>query len=256
MELESEIIIGLHGIKAALENPRRHLLRWIATEEGVMDFNKRTGKNVKSFPFKIELVASHKLQEEAQKEFLKRQLEFQRVPSQMFAIFEALETLEFEELKRIITSSDNLKILALDQISDVHNGAAILRTAAFYGIDIVLLPQEKSFSLTPSFYRIASGAPEYLKFYRTPHLSRTLGQLKDLGVKLIGLSEHAESAIDSSVLNSDKMALVLGAEDVGLSNAVKRQMDDLLAIKPRGIIKSLNVSTAAAVALQICFPVN
>ena len=161
----------------------------------------------------------------------------------------------FDQFKNLVLGKDKIKIIALDQISDVHNGAAIFRTAAFYGVDLIILPQEKSFALTPAFYRIASGSPEYIATYRTNHLSRTLTQLQEFGVHLIGLSEHSDSALSKEVLASDKIALILGAEDVGLSNAVKRQVQHLLQLKPQGSIKSLNVSTAAAIAMQICFPI-
>ncbi|MBG60083.1 MAG: hypothetical protein CME67_04265 [Halobacteriovoraceae bacterium] len=244
-----DLIIGLHSICAALKNPSRQVIRLLLTEDGKEELRKRFDLRKVDF----ELVSTHKLQEEAKKLFQNKGLEYQRVPSGALLCAESLPEYEVRELYDL-AKKGNLKILCLDQITDVHNGAAILRTASFYGIDVVILPGKKSFGTTPTYFRIASGAHEYLKLVMVGNLSKTLTKLKELNTHVIGLSEHAEESLDLGAIPSNKnLALVLGKEETGISNAVMRVLDEKLSIQSQGSIKSLNVSVAAAISMEKCF---
>jgi 23S rRNA (guanosine2251-2'-O)-methyltransferase len=145
-----------------------------------------------------------------------------------------------------------IKILALDQITDAHNGAAIMRTAAFYGVDCILISARGNFGLGPGFARIASGATEHVKIVRCSALPKTLTKIKDLGAIVIGLSEHASGDL-GTIDNKKPICLILGAEDVGMSHAVSRVVETTISFKPQGKIKSLNVSVAAAIAMEKIF---
>ncbi len=245
-----DLIIGSHSIAAALANPRRATVELTATEDGWADFLKRSRSQTKAKP---RLLAPHALQERARELYQERKLEYQRVPGSVLLVSSPLETYDPGWLREHAKSTPRLRVLALDQVSDVHNGGAILRTAAFFGVDVVVLPQENSFGFTPSFYRIASGATEHLKIVRTSHLARTLTLLREEGVDVWGLSEHSDHPLDPQVRPA-KLCLVLGAEDDGLSNSVLRTVSRTLSLTPQGAIRSLNVSTAATLALQLCFP--
>lgn len=250
MGVDFDLIFGLHSIAAALENPMRSEKRIVATDEGLVELSKKHKLNPKAMGVDVELVSSHLLQEKAKKLCQHLDVEFTRVPSQVFLQTSPLETYELKEFLK----APQLKLLALDQITDVHNGAAILRTACFYGIDAVLIPSAKSFGLTPSFYRIASGATEYVKLIRVSSLSRAVGQLNEAGIATIGLSEHSSENLDTGELkNQKKICLLLGAEEVGLSHAVSRLVQKNLSLPAQGPIKSLNVASAAAVAMEKCF---
>ena len=145
-----------------------------------------------------------------------------------------------------------IKILALDQVTDAHNGAAIMRTAAFYGVDAILISARGSFGLGPGFSRIASGATEHVKIVRCSALPKTITKIKELGAICIGLSEHATSDLGTIDITKP-ICLVLGAEDVGMSHAVSRVVETTISFKPAGKIKSLNVSVAAAIAMEKIF---
>ena len=137
----------------------------------------------------------------------------------------------------------------MDQVTDVHNGAAILRTASFFGVDCVLVAMKGNFGRSPTFSRIASGSIEHVKIIKVASLPKTLNKLKDKKVLCIGLSEHAGAELEP--INYDySTCLVLGAEDVGLSNAVSRVLDKNVSLRARGEIKSLNVSVASAIAME------
>jgi 23S rRNA (guanosine2251-2'-O)-methyltransferase len=249
----NDFIIGIHSIAAALKNKKRQHIELVATDDGLTDFLKKTKIQKKDLPVEARLLSPHLLQEEARDYFREKNLDFQRVPGGIFLVSHEIETFDPGWLRDKIESSSRMRILALDQISDVHNGAAILRTASFFGIDVIILPQEKSFGLTPSFFRIASGATEFVPMVRSPHLTRTLNMMKEVGVEVWGLSEHAENPLSDEDLKKEKICLVLGSEDEGLSNSVMRSVSRTLSLKSQGEIKSLNVSAAAALALQLCF---
>jgi 23S rRNA (guanosine2251-2'-O)-methyltransferase len=248
MELDFDIIFGLHSIAEALKNPLRVHDKLVATDEGLAELAKKHKINPKNFSVKVEILSSHSVQELGKKYSKELGLEFTRVPSQIFLKTSVLETYNLKEF----LTKPNLKVLALDQITDVHNGAAIMRTASFYAVDVVLVPGAKSFGFTPSFYRISSGAVEHLRIVRVSSLSKAISQLKDAGVQTIGLSEHSEENLSREMLG-EKICLVLGAEETGMSNAVERLVERKLSLKAHGQIKSLNVSAAAAVAMEKCF---
>lgn len=250
----NDFIIGAHSIAAALLNPKRRCVELMATEEGWADFLKRSRVDQRQLKVKPTFMASHAVQERARELYQDRKLEYQRVPGSVFLVTTPLETFDPSWLRENIPRRDRLRILALDQVSDVHNGGAIIRTACFFGVDVVILPQENSFGLTPSFFRIASGATEHITIVRSSHLARTLSVLKDEGVQVWGLSEHSTDPLTAQDLASPKICLVLGAEDEGLSNSVMRNVSKTLSLTSQGPIKSLNVSTAATLALQLCFP--
>lgn len=250
MAVDFELIFGMHSIAAALKNTRRTHAKLYATDEGLVEMQRKHQINPKNLNVEIQILSSHALQEEGKKLCSYMDVEFSRVPSGLFLETSPLETYELQEFLKAPTG----RLLALDQITDVHNGAAILRSACFYGATGVLIPSSKSFGLTPSFYRIASGATEYVNLIRVNSLSRAVGQLNDNGFLTVGLSEHSSENLAQSELRAQKkICLLLGAEETGLSHAVARLVQKNLSLPSQGEIKSLNVASAAAIAMEKCF---
>lgn len=246
-----ELIVGVHSIKAALQNPNRNNLKVYLTDESSKDFKLE----LKSFEGELIYCSTHKLQEKAKEYYSLLGFEYQRVPSGAFLISSPLVENDINDLYELAAQRGK-KILCLDQVSDVHNGAAILRTASFYGVDAVILPARKSFNYTPGYFRISSGAHEHLNLFHVNNLSKTLKKLQSLRVKVIGLSEHADTTFRDVQVNlgeGGSLALVLGKEETGISNAVTRVLDHKVALNPMGNIRSLNVSVAAAISLEKCF---
>ena len=248
---EFDMVIGIHSIIAALENSDRRTIKLVCTEDARDEIKKK----VRLDKVEVQLCASHKVQEEAKMVFRDLDLEYHRVPSGAYLLTSAMTIFNVAQLYEKIENSEKLKILCLDQISDVHNAAAILRTASFYGVDLVIVPDKKSFGLTPSFFRIASGAAEFVPMYGVSKLTKTLTKMKEMGILCLGLSEHAKGDLDVSAVaeNPNGACLVLGREDVGISNAVLRVLDHHISLDSNGDIKSLNVSTAAAISMEKCF---
>lgn len=251
--MDHDMIIGIHSIAEALKNFERTIFEIVATEEGLEDLKKRGGLKPYEIPMsKVRIVGGHELQEEAKAIYRELDYEFQRVPSQVFMLVSPISIYEPTWIYNQLESRIPIKILALDQVTDAHNGAAIMRTAAFYGVDVILISAKGNFGLGPGFSRIASGATEYVKIVRCSALPKTITKIKELGAICIGLSEHASGEL-GEIPKSKPICLILGAEDVGMSHAVSRVVETTISFKPAGKIKSLNVSVAAAIAMEKIF---
>ena len=155
----------------------------------------------------------------------------------------------FDKLK----DRSDLKVLCLDQVTDPQNAAAVVRTAAFYGVDYLILPGKSSSAHSPGFYRTASGGAEHLKIIYVSNLSRFVSRCNELGAICIGFSEHKEKEIQRESTIDKNVVLVMGNEEKGISNAVMRNLKYFSAFKGSGKIKSLNVSVASAIAMEKFF---
>lgn len=252
--MASQVIVGLHSIAEAIRNPRRLKVELVATEDGLKELREKEGLTKDLLgALKIRQVHPHELQELAKSQIVDSNFTYTRVPGGAFLIAQKIEEQTLTDLYDLIDGKKNIRLLALDQVTDAHNGAAILRTASFYGVDAVIFSTKGNFGESPSFTRIASGALEHVPLVRCSSLPQALKKIADRGITLVGLSEHAESSLASILENRTCHCLVLGAEDVGLSNAVKRLVEKTFSLRPRGATKSLNVSVAAAIAMEMVF---
>lgn len=250
----TQIIIGTHSIRAALENPKRKCLEVYATDDAFKSFlkqNKMSRQDVSNKVEKIHLVDPHQFQQHAIKYYRDLGFEYQKLTSGIFLLVKKLPEVSWAELTKILKTK---KVVALDHVTDVHNAAAIIRTCAFYGIGALIVEMKGSFSLTPGLFRIASGGLESVAIFATNNLTTTLKSLKEQKVSIIGLSEEAPSQ-NTEITIKDKSAqicLVFGSEDKGLSHAVERELTSHISIPSadKASITSLNVSVAVAVTLE------
>jgi 23S rRNA (guanosine2251-2'-O)-methyltransferase len=136
----------------------------------------------------------------------------------------------------------------LDEVQDPHNLGACLRSANAAGVDAVVIPQDRSVSMTPIVRKIAAGAAEITPLFTVTNLASTLEKLKRLGVWCYGLDQSATQLIYDKELTG-ALALVLGAEGKGLRRLTKERCDGLMAIPMAGSVSSLNVSVAAGICL-------
>jgi len=143
---------------------------------------------------------------------------------------------------------DSPFLLILDGIQDPHNLGAILRTADGAGVHAVVSPKDRSVSLTDTVRRIACGAAEHVAFIQVTNLARTVRQLKERGIWIIGTSDHAEQSLFAQNLTGP-LALVVGFEGKGLRRLTGELCDSLVAIPMFGSVESLNVSVATGICL-------
>lgn len=139
-------------------------------------------------------------------------------------------------------------LLVLDCLQDPHNLGACLRTADAAGVHAVIAPRDRAVGLTPVVRKVASGAAEHIPLVQVTNLARTLRELKDAGIWLIGAAGEAEGELYDADLRGP-LALVMGAEGSGLRRLTREHCDLLVRIPMAGAVESLNVSVATGVCL-------
>jgi 23S rRNA (guanosine2251-2'-O)-methyltransferase len=138
--------------------------------------------------------------------------------------------------------------LILDRITDVRNFGAIVRTAECAGVDGIIIPDKGNAPVTSDAMKTSAGALNHLPICREKDLKKTIQLLHDNGVRVIACTEKAEKDL-YQIIMTGPIALILGSEEDGISDALLRSADELARIPLRGKIGSLNVSVAAGVAL-------
>ncbi|MDR3608502.1 MAG: 23S rRNA (guanosine(2251)-2'-O)-methyltransferase RlmB [Oligoflexia bacterium] len=139
--------------------------------------------------------------------------------------------------------------LALDSLQDPHNVGAIFRTAAFFGVEGILLTQERSAPLTATVYDVACGGMEYIPFSIQTNLQRAFEKAKDAGLWILGSSEHANDTLDS-IQRDRPWLLVIGNEEKGMRRLTEESCDVLCRIPARGQVTSLNASVASSILIS------
>lgn len=138
--------------------------------------------------------------------------------------------------------------LVLDSIQDPHNLGALLRTALCAGIDVIVLPKDRSASATPAVSKASAGALEYCRLTRVTNLSRALSAMQERGMWIVGLDSRGAEDLFRVDLTGP-VALVIGGEERGVRPLVKQHCDHLFAVPQVGPVGSLNASVAGGVAM-------
>ncbi len=144
--------------------------------------------------------------------------------------------------------------LVLDGVEDPHNLGACLRVADAMGVHAVIAPKDRAVGLNATVRKVACGAAETVPFIAVTNLARTLRELKDAGVYIVGTAMEAPKGMDAPTsLLSTKLdgaiALVLGAEGDGIRRLTAETCDALVTIPMFGSVESLNVSVASGICL-------
>ncbi len=140
-------------------------------------------------------------------------------------------------------------IVALDSITDPRNLGAIVRSAAAFGANGVLIPERRSAGMTAAAWKTSAGAAARIPIARATNLNRSLRAYADAGFTLVGLDGEADVDIADVPGASGPLVLVVGSEGDGLSRLVREACDTLTSIPIPGEVESLNAGVAAGIAL-------
>lgn len=147
---------------------------------------------------------------------------------------------------------DRLKVppllLVLDGVTDPHNLGAALRVADAAGAHAVIAPKDRAAGVNATVSKVASGAAESIPYYMVTNLARTLNELKERSIWIVGADERAEKTLYQADL-PEAIAWVLGAEGEGMRRLTRETCDELVHIPMHGSVASLNVSVASGVCL-------
>jgi len=153
-----------------------------------------------------------------------------------------------DSLDEILEGVEHPLLLVLDGVTDPHNLGACLRVANGAGAHAVLAPKDRAVGVTPTVSKVASGAAESTPYLMVTNLARTLSELKERNIWIVGADERAEKTLYAADL-PESIAWVLGAEGEGMRRLTRESCDLLVRIPMRGEVESLNVSVSAGVCL-------
>jgi 23S rRNA (guanosine2251-2'-O)-methyltransferase len=139
-------------------------------------------------------------------------------------------------------------LLVLDGVTDPHNLGACLRVADGAGAHAVIAPKDHAVGINATVAKVASGAAETVPYFMVTNLARTLNELKERSIWIIGTSDDAPHTLYQVDLQVP-CALVLGAEGSGMRQLTRKTCDQLVSIPMMGAVESLNVSVASGICL-------
>ena len=152
-------------------------------------------------------------------------------------------------LKAAQDSSEPALLVALDGVTDPRNLGAVIRSAAAFGADGVLLPQRRSAGITAVAWRTSAGTAAKIPVAVATNLTRTLRQYAAEGLMVVGLDADGTITVDELSLATSPLVVVVGSEGRGLSRLVREACDETVSIPMSAGVESLNASVAAGVVL-------
>ena len=167
---------------------------------------------------------------------------------QVHSLDELLENLEAANAELPPQERTPPLILVLDGVTDPHNLGACLRVADGAGAHAVIAPKDHAAGINATVAKVASGAAETVPYFMVTNLARTLGELKERNIWVIGTSDQATQTIYQADFKV-AVALVLGAEGGGMRQLTAKTCDQLVSIPMMGAVESLNVSVASGICL-------
>ena len=142
--------------------------------------------------------------------------------------------------------------VALDQIQDPHNFGAIVRSAVAFGAAGIITLKDRAAPVTPVVVRASAGATERARIARVTNLARTLAELREREIEIVGLAADGPVELGALPYPAAGRVLVIGSEGDGLRRLVREGCDQLARIPMLGAMESLNASVAAGIALYEC----
>lgn len=231
------IVFGLHAVKAML----------MAHPEAVQQLYVQKNKDDKNIKLIVQAAKQHHiLIEEVEKARLD-QLSNEGNHQGVIVTRSSNTIYHDNDLTSFIQKiNDTPFFLILDCVQDPHNLGACIRSADGFGVHAVIIPKDKSATITPVVSKVASGALESVPIFEVTNLVRAIGVLKENGIWVYGADADASHSLFSVNLQGP-IAIVLGSEGKGIRRLTKENCDELVSIPMKGKVSSLNVSVTAGI---------
>ena len=238
MTNSSFFIVGKHAVIEALKNPKRKILRIFLTEESKKIIhrespNKNLIKNIKIF---------YKTKKE-----LDNYCKNEDILHQGFVA--EIEQLEQEELKEFIKDKNNLTIACLDNVNDPRNIGSIIRSAASFDIDGIIVKERHFPEKSKLMYKSASGCMEYVNIFQVSNINTTLKYLRDKNFWVYAFDGKGRS--DFTKINwKGNNILLFGSEGFGIKKHTEKYADFIVKIITNEKVESLNISSTASIVFH------
>lgn len=236
--MSSELIYGIHAVSAMLEQaPERFIEAWAL--KGREDERLLPLLNLlRKYGVSIQLVQRKTLDDKAEG----------AIHQGIIARIKEGKKYDEQDLWTLLDQQPAPFLLVLDGVTDPHNLGACLRSADAAGVHALVVPRDKSVSLTPTARKVACGAAETVPFIQVTNLARTLREFKERGIWVVGTAGETDTELFDARLTGP-LALVMGAEGTGLRRLTREHCDALVRIPMAGLVSSLNVSVATGICL-------
>lgn len=229
---KQNILYGRHAVLSALANPKRQIQKILCTKENADEIRKVS----KIAPQIVE-------KKEIDKLFSSDAVH------QGFALFcNRLPDYSLEEIINLASNKEKCHILILDQVTDPQNVGAIIRSAVAFNTLALIMQDKNSPIENGAMAKAAAGMIEYLPIARVTNLTRAIEKLKEVEFWTVGMDGYAKTTIDK-LQKPEKTAIIMGSEGKGMRRLVEENCDISVKLPMSPLTESLNVATAAAIAL-------
>jgi len=241
MEKSTFYIIGKHAVVGVLKNPKRKVLRVFLTESSKKQINKENNhlnllKNIKIF---------YKTKKEMDRYCSKDQITHQG----FIAEVEHLEQFSIKDFLEKNHNRNNINLVALEEVTDPRNIGSIIRSAASFNIDGIIVKERSYPKESKLLYKSASGCTEILNIFEVSNISTTLKYLKSKNFWISGFDGNAKDDFTKHNWKGNNV-LLFGSEGHGLNYQTKKNSDFLFRININKRVESLNIANSASVVFH------
>ena len=238
MNKSSFFIIGQHAVIEALRNPKRKVLRVFLTEESKKNIHKKSpNKNLLN-----EVKVYFKTKKELDKYSTRENLQHQGYVAEV-------EHIQKPVLKEYIKEKNNVTLICLDGVTDPRNIGSLIRSAASFNIDGVIIKERNFPSESKLMYKAASGAIEYVNIFEVSNINSTLKNLKEKNFWVYGFDGNGKKNFTDIEWKGNNI-LLFGSEGSGMHKHTSKYADFLVKIEINKKIESLNISNSAAIVFH------
>ena len=238
MNKSSFFIIGQHAVIEALRNPKRKVLRVFLTEESKKNIHKKSpNKNLLN-----DVKVYFKTKKELDKYSTRENLQHQGYVAEV-------EHIQKPILKEYIKEKNNVTLICLDGVTDPRNIGSLIRSAASFNIDGVIIKERSFPSESKLMYKAASGAMEYVNIFEVSNINSTLKNLKEKNFWVYGFDGDGKEDFTDIEWKGNNI-LLFGSEGSGMHKHTSKYADFLVKIEINEKIESLNISNSAAIVFH------
>ena len=238
MNKSSFFIIGQHAVIEALRNPKRKVLRVFLTEESKKNIHKKSpNKNLLN-----DVKVYFKTKKELDKYSTRENLQHQGYVAEV-------EHIQKPILKEYIKEKNDITLICLDGVTDPRNIGSLIRSAASFNIDGVIIKERNFPSESKLMYKAASGAIEYINIFEVSNINSTLKNLKEKNFWVYGFDGKGKKDFTDIEWKGNNI-LLFGSEGSGMHKHTSKYADFLVKIEINEKIDSLNISNSAAIVFH------
>ena len=241
MKKSSYLIVGKHAVTEALRNPKRNVLRVFLNE----DSKKKLNKDNQNFNLLKDIKVFYKTKKELDRLCSKEEVSHQG----LIAEIEHVEEIKIKDYLESQKNKKNITFVALEEVTDPRNIGSIIRSAASFNIDGIIIKERSFPSESKVLYKSASGCTEHMNIFEVSNLNTTLKYLKTKNFWVCGFDKNGNKDFTKHEWNGNNV-LLFGSEGYGLKYQTTKNSDFLLKIDINKKIESLNISNSAAVVFH------